>query len=155
MAIRAANKPVLTDGYATAIVTKVSEGTGYDTKKRAKDADGEVESYERFEVSMAMDGTTGPIRVEVFVGTTLNGAIGTTGKGKNAKPVYNRLSQLVMGLGVVTATDLEGVISGETLERVEKALHELEGAKLRFKLGKVEGRPLPVPILDTVERVMD
>ena len=153
MGLRAANKPITdADGYATATVTRSEFGTGIETVQKSKD-DIDAREYERFELGLAVDGTAGLIPMTIFAGTALNGVLEESGRGKNKKPLYNRITSIVLGLGLATPAEVEGSISPEVVERVQKGLTDLEGDRLKFKLGRVEGRPLPVPIADSIRRV--
>lgn len=153
MGLRSANRPILdSDGYVTAIVTSAVFGTGVDTRKRAR-ADGDTVEYERFELSLAVEGTAGLIPMTVYTGTALNGILEYSGRGKTRKPVYNRVSTLALNLGFATPDELEGTIPESVTSRIQESLLNLEGEKVRFKLGKVEGKHLMVPIPDTIRRV--
>ena len=90
--------------------------------------------------------------MKIYAGTALNGMLDEVGKGKTKKPIYNRISTIALGLGLVTPEELEGIISPEVMARVQKGLEDLEGDTLKFKLGKVEGKNLTVPIPDTIRR---
>jgi hypothetical protein len=152
MGLRIANRPVLdAAGFARAVVVRSEFGEGQETVRRGKD---EVEpvTYQRFELELQADGTTGPIKMEVFTGTVLNGPIGEKGRGKAKKPTYNRLTGLCLALGLVQAGELDGEISDDVRGRIEAALLNLEGDRLKFQLGRVEGRPLPVPVLESFTR---
>ncbi len=153
MGLRAANRPLLDkDGFATGIVTRSEFGKGVEVVTRSRD-DVDSREYERFELEIAVEGTGGVIPMKVYAGTALNGVLEEVGKGKAKKPLYNRISTLAIGLGLVTPEELEGVIDQDVMDRVQKGLEGLEGDKLKFKLGKVEGKALTVPIPDTIRRV--
>lgn len=153
MGLRVANRPVLdAEGYATAIVARSEFGKGVETVRKSKD-DVDTREYERFELELLTDGTAGTIPMTIFTGTTLNGVIDETGRGKTKKSVYNRLTSIALGLGLVSAEEVEGTIEPEVVERVQAALVALEGEKVQFKLGKVEGRALTVPIPDTLKLI--
>lgn len=157
MGLRAANRPLLDkDGYATGLVTRSEFGKGVEVITRSRD-DVDSREYERFELEIAVEGTGGVIPMKVYAGTALNGVLDEVavgkGKDKGQKPVYNRISTLAIGLSLATPEELEGVISPEVMDRVQKGLIELEGDKLKFKLGKVEGKNFTVPIPDTIRRI--
>lgn len=153
MGLRSANRPILdSDGYVTAIVTSAVFGKGVDTRKRARD-DVDTVEYERFELSLAVEGTAGLIPMTVYTGTALNGILEYSGRGKTRKPVYNRVSTLALNLGFATPDELEGTIPESVTSRIQESLLNLEGEKVLFKLGKVEGKHLMVPIPDTIRRV--
>lgn len=152
MGLRAANRPLLDkDGNATGIVTRSEFGKGVEVVTRSRD-DVDSREYERFELEIAVEGTGGVIPMKIYAGTALNGVLDEVGKGKAKKPLYNRISTIAIGLGLVTPDELEGVISDDVMSRVQKGLEGLEGDKLKFKLGKVEGKNLTVPIPDTIRR---
>ena len=152
MGLRAANRPVLdSDGYATAVVTRSEFGKGTQTVKSSRD-DVDVREYERLELDLAVDGTAGPIQMSIYAGTALNGPLEEVGRGKAKKAVYNRLTSIALGLEIIEPKDVEGIIEPEIIERVEKALLDLEGTKVRFKLGKVEGKSLAYPVPDSIRR---
>lgn len=145
MGIRAANKPVTDDeGFVTAKVTRVVFGEG-----TTKGKDGEVEVYDRLEISLEMSGTVSPIKTTVFTGTVLNDA--TPGKG--GKSQYNRLTRLSLALGLVKESDLKD-IKPATMQACEDGLQALEGQLVSFKMGVQPGRSLPVPILETFDKVV-
>ena len=153
MGLRVANRPSTdTAGFATAVVIRSEFGKGSETVRKSKD-DVDVREYERFELELGVEGTGGVIPMTIFTGTTLNGVLDEIGKGKTKKQVYNRLSAIALGLGIVQAAELEGAIEPEVVERVQKSLIELEGQKVQFKLGKVEGRSLLVPVPDSLRLV--
>lgn len=155
MGLRVANKPVLdSENYATATVVRSEFGKGTETIRRGKD-DVDTREYERFELEFAVDGTAGLIPMTVFTGTSLNGVLEESGRGKTKKAVYNRLTTICLGLGLVKPSEVEGTIALDVVERVQDALVKLEGDRVRFKMGKVEGRSLTVPVPDTIERVKD
>lgn len=151
MGLRAANKPVLNrDGYATAIITRAGFGKGQRVERRAKD-DLDVTEYQRFELEMAVDSTgDGPIVMSVYTGDVLNDVIEEIGKGKTKKPVYNRLTTICLRLNLVKSDELKGRIDTAVVKRVQRDLHDLVGKKVQFKLGRVEGKTLPVPVPDTL-----
>ena len=153
MGLRAANRPVLdSNGYATAIVTRSEFGKGTQTVKSSRD-DVDVREYERLELDLATDGTTGPITMSIYAGTALNGPMETVGRGKAKKAVYNRVTSIALGLGIIEPKDVEGVIDPDVVDRVEKALLDLEGTKVQFKLAKAEGKSLAFPVPDSIRRV--
>ena len=153
MGLRSANRPILDSaGYVTAIVTSAVFGKGVDTRKRSRD-DVDTVEYERFELGVAVEGTAGLIPMTVYTGTALNGILEYSGRGKTRKPVYNRVSTLALNLGFATPDELEGTIPESVTSRIQESLLNLEGEKVRFKLGKVEGKHLMVPIPDTIRRV--
>lgn len=153
MGLRTANRPLLdADGFATGLVTRSEFGKGVEVITRSRD-DVDSREYERFELEIAVDGTGGVIPMKIYAGTALNGVLEEVGKGKTKKPVYNRISTLALGLGLATPDELEGVISPDVVDRVSEGLQGLEGEKLKFKLGKVEGKNLTVPIPDTIRKV--
>jgi hypothetical protein len=153
MGLRVANRPITdTEGFATAVVIRSEFGKGTETVRKSKD-DVDVREYERFELELGVEGTGGVIPMTIFTGTTLNGVLDEIGKGKAKKLVYNRLSAIALGLGIVQADELEGAIEPEVVERVQKGLIDLDGQRVKFKLGKVEGRSLLVPVPDTLRLV--
>ena len=153
MGLRLANRPLVdNEGYATAIVTRSEFGHGTQTVKASRD-DIDVRNYERYELDLAVDGTAGVIPMSVYAGVNLNGDYETQGRGKTAKRVYNRLTAICLGLGIVKPEELEGVVDLALVDRVQADLLKLEGAKVKFRLGKVEGRNLAVPVPDTIRRV--
>lgn len=150
MGLRVANRPLQdAQGFVTATVSKAEFGTATEVVKRAKD-DVDSRTYERFELGLDADGTSGTIHMTLFTGVTLNGPIDETGKGKTKKTVYNRLSSICLSLGLAKAEELTGVISEEVKERVEVALLALPGTRVKFKLGKIEGKTLAVPVPDSI-----
>lgn len=156
MGLRVANRPSLdAEGFATAIVAKTAFGQGTQTVRHSKD---DIDSvvYERFEMTLSVDGTTGPIEMQVFCGVSLNGPLEEKkGPGRKKTPIYNRLSTLCLALGIVTESELTGTIAEDVVNRVEAALLALEGERVMFQLGRVEGRSLPVPILDSFRQVAE
>lgn len=153
MGLRLANRPLLdSGGYATGIVTRSEFGHGQQTVKVSRD-DIDVRSYERYELDLAVDGTTGVIPMSVYAGVNLNGDYETQGRGKTAKRVYNRLTAICLGLGLVKPEELEGVVDSTLVDRVQDGLLKLEGAKVKFQLGKVEGKNLAIPVPDSIRRV--
>lgn len=153
MGLRAANRPLLdSEGFATATVVRSEFGKGSQTVKTSRD-DVDVREYERFELDVMVDGTAGLIPMSIYAGTALNGPLEEVGRGKTKKVVYNRISAIALGLGIVKPEDLEGVIDPSLIERVQGELLKLEGDRVKFKLGKVEGRNLAVPIPDSIRRV--
>lgn len=155
MGLRVANRPLLdSENFATATIVRSEFGKGVQTVRNGKD-DIDTREYERFELELAVDGTAGLIPMTVFAGSALNGIIEETGRGKSKKPVYNRLTTICLCLGIVTPDEVEGIIAPEVVERVQDALVKLEGDRVRFKLGKVEGRALTVPVPDTFERIKE
>lgn len=153
MGLRAANRPLLdSEGFATATVTKSEFGKGSQTVKTSRD-DVDVREYERFELDLAVDGTAGLIPMSVYAGTALNGPLEEVGRGKAKKVVYNRISAIALGLDIVKPEDLEGVIDPDLIVRVQAELLKLEGERVKFKLGKVEGRNLAVPVPDSIRRL--
>jgi len=153
MGLRAANRPLLdSEGFATATVVRSEFGKGSQTVKTSRD-DVDVREYERFELDVMVDGTAGLIPMSIYAGTALNGPLEEVGRGKTKKVVYNRISAIALGLGIVKPEDLEGVIDPSLIERVQGELLKLEGDRVKFKLGKVEGRNLAVPVPDSIRRV--
>ena len=153
MGLRIANRPVTdTEGFVSGTVTKAEFGTATEVVKRAKD-DFDGRTYERFELSFDVEGVTGTIHMNLYTGTALNGPMAETGKGKAKKPVFNRISSVAISLGLVTPKELEGTISEEVKERVEVGLLALVGKRVKFKLGRVEGKQLTVPVPDTIKLV--
>lgn len=153
MGLRAANRPLLdSEGFATATVVRSEFGKGSQTVKTSRD-DVDVREYERFELDVMVDGTAGLIPMSIYAGTALNGPLEEVGRGKTKKVVYNRISAIALGLGIVEPEDLEGVIDPSLIERVQGELLKLEGDRVKFKLGKVEGRNLAVPVPDSIRRV--
>ena len=132
-------------------MTRSEFGKGVEVITRSRD-DVDSREYERFELEIAVEGTAGAIPMKIYAGTALNGMLDEVGKGKTKKPIYNRISTIALGLGLVTPEELEGIISPEVMARVQKGLEDLEGDTLKFKLGKVEGKNLTVPIPDTIRR---
>ena len=152
MGLRAANRPLLdSEGFATATVVRSEFGKGSQTVKTSRD-DVDVREYERFELDVMVDGTAGLIPMSIYAGTALNGPLEEVGRGKTKKVVYNRISAIALGLGIVKPEDLEGVIDPSLIERVQGELLKLEGDRVKFKLGKVEGRNLAVPVPDSIRR---
>ena len=153
MGLRSANRPVQdVDGYVTATVTSAKFGKGADTKRHARD-DVDTVEYERFELGLAVRGTTGLIMMTVYTGIALNGILEYAGRGKARKPVYNRVSTLALNLGMVSPEELDGTIADDVIARVQESLLNLEGDELKFKLGKIEGKHLLIPIPDTIRRI--
>lgn len=153
MGLRAANRPLLdSEGFATATVVRSEFGKGSQTVKTSRD-DVDVREYERFELDVMVDGTAGLIPMSIYAGTALNGPLEEVGRGKTKKVVYNRISAIALGLDIVEPEDLEGVIDPSLIERVQGELLKLEGDRVKFKLGKVEGRNLAVPVPDSIRRV--
>jgi len=140
------------EGFATATVVRSEFGKGSQTVKTSRD-DVDVREYERFELDVMVDGTAGLIPMSIYAGTALNGPLEEVGRGKTKKVVYNRISAIALGLGIVKPEDLEGVIDPSLIERVQGELLKLEGDRVKFKLGKVEGRNLAVPVPDSIRRV--
>jgi len=152
MGLRAANRPLLdSEGFATATVVRSEFGKGSQTVKTSRD-DVDVREYERFELDVMVDGTAGLIPMSIYAGTALNGPLEEVGRGKTKKVVYNRISAIALGLVIVKPEDLEGVIDPSLIERVQGELLKLEGDRVKFKLGKVEGRNLAVPVPDSIRR---
>jgi hypothetical protein len=144
MGLRKANNPQLNDdGEATAKITKVQFGQG-----TSKGADGDLETYDRLEISLEMNGTVAPIKTVVFTGVTLNEPT----KGKKGELTYNRLTRLALALGLVEKGELKD-LNDDTIKRVEDGLQALEGRLVSFKLGMQAGRNLPVPILESFDTV--
>ncbi len=155
MGLRAANRPIVdAEGFATGVVTKAGFNMFTRTVKHGRD-DVDVEEFERFELAIQVAGTAGPIVMHVYAGSALNGILEETGRGKTKRPVYNRLSAMALSLGLTTPEELEGVIDPAVIARIQTGLENLEGDKLKFKLGKVEGRNLMVPIPDTLTRIVE
>ncbi len=153
MGLRAANRPLLdSEGFATATVTRSEFGKGVQTVKMSRD-DIDTREYERFELDLAVDGTSGLITMQIFAGVALNGPIDESGRGKSKKVVYNRLTAIALGLGIVKPEEVDGVITPELIERVQDDLLKLEGERVKFQLGKVEGRALAVPVPDSIRRI--
>lgn len=153
MGLRAANRPLLdAEGFAIGVVVRSEFGKATQTIKASRD-DVDVREYERFELDIAVDGTAGVIPMSVYAGTALNGPLEEVGRGKTKKVVYNRISALALGLGIVKPEDLEGVIDPDLIVRVQAELLKLEGERVKFKLGKVEGRNLAVPVPDSIRRL--
>ena len=150
MGLRTANRPVVdSDGFVKAKVSKAEFGTATETVRRAKD-DVDSRTYERFELGLDAEGTTGVIHMTLFAGVVLNGPISETGKGKTKKVLYNRLTSVALSLGLVKPEDLAGTISDATKEAVETGLLGLVGKSVKFKLGRVEGKALTVPVPDSI-----
>ena len=153
MGLRLANRPLLdAEGFATGIVVRSEFGQGTQTVKASRD-DIDVRTYERYELDLAVDGTAGVIPMSLYAGVNLNGDFEMQGRGKTAKRVYNRLTAICLGLGIVKAEELEGVADASLVDRVQNDLLKLEGTKVKFQLGKVEGRNLAVPVPDSLRRV--
>ncbi len=153
MGLRVANRPITdAEGFAVAVVIRAEFGKGTEMVRKSKD-DVDVREYERFELELGVEGTGGVIPMTIFTGTTLNGVLDEIGKGKAKKLVYNRLSAIALGLGIVEPEELEGVIEPEVVERVQKSLIDLEGQRVKFKLGKIEGRALLVPVPDSLRLI--
>lgn len=150
MGLRTANRPIVdANGFVKATISKAEFGTATETVKRAKD-DVDSKTYERFELTFDAEGTTGPIHMTLFTGVVLNGPISETGRGKAKKPVYNRLTTIALSLGLVKPEELSGVISKEVEERVEVGLLGLVGKAVKFKMGRIEGKALQVPVPDSI-----
>lgn len=153
MGLRVANRPVQdSEGFASAVISRCEFGKGQEVVKKSRD-DVDTREYERLEIDLTTEGTNGPIQMSIYTGTALNGVIEEVGRGKNLKKVYNRLTTIALGLGLVKPDELEGVISDATVERVSQDLMNLKGTKIKFKLGKVEGKNLTVPIPDTIRKM--
>jgi len=153
MGLRVANRPIINeDGYTTATIVGCKFGKGVETIKKSRD-DIDTREYERFELTVEMDGTSGPISTTIFTGTSLNGVIDEVGRGKAKKSVYNRLTSIALGLNLVSVNELSGKISQEICERVEESFLSIQGLRVQFKLGKIEGRSLAVPIPDTIKLI--
>ena len=151
MGLRIANRPTTdASGFVTATVSKAEFGTTTEVIKHAKD-DHDGRTYERFEMVFDVQGMTGPITMTLYTGTVLNGPIAETGRGKTKKAVYNRLTTVAIGFGFVTPKDLEGTITEAIKERVEAGLTSLVGRRVAFKLGRVEGKALTVPVPESVK----
>ena len=128
-AMRAANRPKLTDGRIHGIIVKSEQGTGIRQSKRSRDEVDEQE-YDRYEVTVQVEGVTGPIEMRMFVGTVLNpDPVNTKGRGKKVVRTYNQLTTLCLALGLVTEEELAG-LNEDTIERVETAFLDLEGEKI-------------------------
>lgn len=155
MGLRQANSPILDKaGYVTAVVVRTGFGKGIVHEKKGKD-DFDVREYEQYEIEFAVDGTVSPIKMNINSGTTLNKSLPVDvgpGKRKPAKPVYNRLTTIALALGFVQPEELES-ITPDLISRVEQSLLSLEGAKVQFRLGKVEGRTLTYPVPDSLRIV--
>lgn len=152
MGLRAANRPLLDENeYATATVVRAEFDKGVHTVKLSRD-DIDTREYERFGLDLEVDGTAGVIKMQVFAGVNLNGPIDTVGRGKSAKAVYNRLTSICLGLGIVQPDELKGVIGPDLIERVQDDLLKLKGSRIKFKLGRVEGKSLSIPVPDTIKR---
>ena len=155
MGLRIANQP-LTDpnGYVTATVTKAEFGKGVRITKRAKD-DIDDDTYDRFEIFFAVEGRTGPIEMKYYTGDQINGPKGekSGGKGKPKIPIFNRITHLAIGFGLVTAKDMCGDITEAMRAKVEAGLLESVGKKVQFKLGRLEGKALTVPVPDSFKLV--
>ena len=151
MGLRIANRPTTdASGFVTATVSKAEFGTMVEMKRHSKD-DLDPLPYERFELEFSVEGTTGPITMNLYTGTVLNGPIAETGRGKTKKAVYNRLTTVAIGFGFVTPKDLEGTITEAIKEKVETGLTSLVGRRVAFKLGRVEGKALTVPVPESVK----
>jgi hypothetical protein len=150
MGLRVANRPLLdAQNRATGVIVRTGFAKAIKTVRTGKDDIDSIE-YERFELEMSVDGTASPISMVIFAGSTLNGAIDTVGRGKAQRNVYNRLTSIAIGLEIVAPEEVAGVIGEEVMRRVETALLGLEGAKVTFRLGKVEGKNLLIPVPDSL-----
>ena len=147
MGLRAANKPLLdSEGFALGLVVKSEFNTAKQEIRVSKD-DIDVREYERYELTLLVTGTVKDIQISLFAGSVLNDAIEY--KGVKKIPVYNRLTSLALSLDIVETDELKNSIDAEIVKRVEKSLLDLAGKKLKFKLGKFEGKALTVPVANT------
>ena len=143
--LRRANRPALdAEGYAHGIVVKSDQGVGIAQHKGARD-DVDEQTYDRFELTIQADGTVKPVEMRVFLGTVLNpDPINQKGRGKKVVNVYNRFTTVALSLGLVTEKEL-ATLTDKTVEKVEKAFLNLEGEKVRFRVGLQNGLYVPDP----------
>ena len=152
--VKAANRvQVNTDGYATGTFVEIREGKGKTLVQKSK-SDVDERVYDRFEFVLVADGTVAPIEMVLFTGTTLNHEPHDfVGRGRQRKPIYNRLTTFCLALGILKSDELSTDISPSVVDRVAAALNDLEGERVRFKLGQVEGKMITVPRLETFELI--
>jgi hypothetical protein len=150
MGLRVANRPLLdAQNRATGVVVRAGFGKGSKTIRNGRDDIDSIE-FERFELEMVVDGTSAPISMTIYAGSVLNGVIDSVGRGKAQRNIYNKLTSIALGLEIVAPVEVEGVIGEEVMRRVETALLGLEGTKVTFRLGKVEGKNLLIPVPDSL-----
>ena len=152
--VKAANRvQENSDGYATGIFVEIREGKGKTLVQKSK-TDIDERHYERFEFVLEVDGTVSPIEMVVFTGITLNHEPHDyVGRGRQRKPVYNRLTTFCLALGLLRHDELNTDITPVIVERVTESLNNLEGERVRFKLGQVEGKSITAPRLETFELI--
>ena len=152
--VKAANRvQENSDGYATGLFVEIREGKGIATVKKSK-TDIDERHYERFEFVLEVDGTVSPIEITVFTGTNLNHIPQDyVGRGRQRKPVYNRLTTFCLALGLLKYDELNTDITPDIVDRVTESLNNLEGERVRFKLGQVEGKSITAPRLETFELI--
>ena len=141
--MRRANRPASDSaGWATGVVTSCVEGTGISQNKKSRD-DIDEQEYARYELTIAADSVTGdPILMTLYTGTSLNDEpLDQKGRGKQVINIYNRLTHLVLSLGLIKESELKG-LTDEALAKIEAEFLKLEGAKVKFKLAKIKSTNL-------------
>ena len=139
--MRRANRPATDEsGWATGIVVSCEEGTAVQQTKTSRD-DIDDQTYAVYNLTVAADSVTGdPINMRLQTGTTLNDEPqDQKGRGKQTVNIYNRLTHLVLSLGLLKETDLK-TLSDQAIEKLEKEFLNLEGTKVKFKLAKIKGK---------------
>ena len=86
-----------------------------------------------------VDGVTDePIEIWHWLGLNLNDEpIKTTGRGKMIKNIYNLYTTFCLRTGLITEDEL-GTASEERLEQLDNDLDDMAGARLQFRVKRVE-----------------
>lgn len=128
------------DGVYEGAITDLGFGVGTRTEKNGRDIE-QIE-FQRFEMSVAFEGTNEPIKIKTYTGVSINNEpleVKYAGRGaKNEVAIYNRFTTLLLALGLLTIDELDSVTE-KTLERIEKDIDGLKGQMIRCKVGKDKG----------------
>lgn len=135
--LRKAITPLITDGFCTGIIKKITHGEG--TKREKKGRDIEEITYERFEIEIDVDTSDKPLAMVLHTGTVINEkpveVINKTRGKKQQKAIYNRLTALCIGLKLLDEDTLS-VLSSDDLVEVEKKLLNTKDVRIKFSIGK-------------------
>ena len=122
------------DGFYEGFIVESKLGIGKKQEKIGRDVE-EIE-YSRYELIVNFDGTTSPITVKTYTGTTINDEpveVRYAGRGaKNEVKIYNRFTSLLLKFGILNENEL--IDFDES--KVEKGIKELTGRTIRCKVGK-------------------
>jgi hypothetical protein len=147
---RANNLVKSEDGFYTGFIVASQLGIGKKQEKNGRDIE-EIE-YSRYELITNFEGTTAPIQVKTYTGSTINDEpveIRYAGRGeKNEVKIYNRFTTLLLKLGIVKESELLTA----TDEMIEKGIEALNGRSLRCKVGKNKDGFYAIEI-DTIELI--